>query len=219
MSKIRVLLAEDHAIVREGLRRLLEAEADIEVVGEAADGHEAVEKAQELTPDVVVMDISMPRLNGLEATRRIKKQVPQVKVLILTVHKTDEYIFPILHAGASGYVVKDAAPEDLISAIRAANEGEPFLSPVISKRVVEEFVRRGEAMTEEDDYARLTNREREVLQLIAEGNSNRQIARSFTISVRTVETHRAHIMDKLGIRTTAELTQYAIRKGVIRADP
>lgn len=215
MSKIRVLLADDHTIVREGLRRILQDEANIEVVGEAADGHQAVEKALKLVPDVVVMDISMSRLNGLEATRRIKKAVPQVRVLILSVHKSDEYIFPILNAGASGYVVKDAASAELISAIHTAYRGEIFLSPIISKRVVEEFVRRGEETKEEDDYEKLTAREREVLQLIAEGHNNREIAEQLCISVRTVETHRVHIREKLGISTTAELTQYAIRKGLI----
>ena len=215
MSKIRVLLADDHTIVREGLRRILQDEANIEVVGEAADGHQAVEKALKLVPDVVVMDISMSRLNGLEATRRIKKAVPQVRVLILSVHKSDEYIFPTLNAGASGYVVKDAASAELISAIHTAHRGEIFLSPIISKRVVEEFVRRGEETREEDDYERLTAREREVLQLIAEGHNNREIAEQLRISVRTVETHRVHIREKLGISTTAELTQYAIRKGLI----
>ncbi len=212
---LRVLLAEDHTIVRKGLRSLLEGEAGIEVIGEAEDGREAIEKVQQLLPDVVLMDITMPGLNGLEATRQIKKRFPEVKVVILTVHANEEYIFQILRAGASGYVVKRAAPTELLSAIRAAYRGDSFLSPSISRKVIEEYVRQADAMAEKDSYDKLTNREREVLQLIAEGHSNREIAELLHISVKTVETHRAHLMDKLDIHSTAGLTQYAMRKGVI----
>jgi DNA-binding NarL/FixJ family response regulator len=218
MSKIRVLLAEDHTIVRKGLRSLLDGEAGIEVIGEAQDGREAVEKVQQLLPDVVLMDIAMPALSGLEATRQIKKRFPEVRVLILTMHATEEYIFQILRVGASGYVVKQAAPNELISAIQAVYRGESFLSPSISKKVIEEYIRQAEAMAERDSYDQLTTREREVLQLIAEGRSTREIAELLHISTKTVETHRAHLMDKLDTHSTAELTQYAIRKGVIRAD-
>jgi len=218
MSKIRVLLAEDHTIVRKGLRSLLDGEVGIEVIGEAQDGREAVEKVQQLLPDVVLMDITMPALSGLEATRQIKKRFPEVQVLILTVHATEEYIFQILRAGASGYVVKQAAPNELISAIQAVYRGESFLSPSISKKVIEEYIRQAEAIAEGDSYDQLTTREREVLQLIAEGHSTREIAELLHISTKTVETHRAHLMDKLDTHSTAELTQYAIRKGVIRAD-
>jgi DNA-binding NarL/FixJ family response regulator len=218
MSKIRVLLAEDHTIVRKGLRSLLDDEAGIEVIGEAQDGREAVEKVQQLLPDVVLMDITMPALSGLEATRQIKKRFPEVQVLILTMHATEEYIFQILRAGASGYVVKQAAPNELISAIQAVYRGESFLSPSISKKIIEEYIRQAEAMAERDSYDQLTTREREVLQLIAEGHSTREIAELLHISTKTVETHRAHLMDKLDTYSTAELTQYAIRKGVIRAD-
>ena len=218
MNKIRVLLVEDHTIVRKGLRSLLDGEAGIEVIGEAEDGREAVEKVQQLLPDVVLMDIAMPGLNGLEATRQIKKRFPEVQVLILTMHANEEYIFQILRAGASGYVVKQVAPTELISAIRAAYRGESFLSPSISKKVIQEYIRQAEAMGEENSYDRLTDREREVLQLIAEGHSNREIAELLHISAKTVQTHRAHLMDKLDIHSTAELTQYAIRKGVISVD-
>ena len=215
---VRVLLAEDHTIVRKGLRSLLNGEAGIEMIGEAEDGREAVEKVQQLLPDVVLMDITMPSLTGLEATRQIKKRFPEVKVVILTVHANEEYIFQILRAGASGYLVKQAAPTELLSAIQAAYRGESFLSPSISRKVIEEYIQQAEATAEKDSYDQLTDREREVLQLIAEGHSNREIAELLHISVKTVETHRAHLMDKLDIHSTAKLTQYAIRKGVIRAD-
>jgi two-component system response regulator NreC len=214
-NRIRVLLAEDHTIVRKGLRSLLDGEAGIEVIGEAEDGREAIEKVQQLRPDVVLMDITMPGLNGLEATRQIKKRFPEVKVVVLTVHANEEYIFQILRAGASGYLVKQAAPTELLSAIQAAYRGESFLSPSISKKVIEEYIQQAEATAEQDSYDQVTNRQREVLQLIAEGHSNREIAELLHISVKTVETHRANLMDKLDIHSTAELTQYAIRKGVI----
>ena len=217
MSKIRVLLADDHAIVRKGLRALLEGEAGIEVIGEAEDGREAVQMTQQLLPDVVLMDLSMPALSGLEATRQIKKRFPEVKVLVLTRHANEEYIFQILRAGASGYVVKKAAPTELMLAIKAVYQGDSFLSPAISRPVIEEYIRKAEAMAE-DSYDRLTDREREVLQLIAEGHSSREIAELLHISEKTVRAHRAHLMDKLDIHSTAELTQYAIRKGVIGAD-
>ncbi len=216
MNRIRVLLAEDHTIVRKGLRSLLDDETEIEVVGEAEDGQQAIELVQRLQPDVVLMDITMPVLSGLEATRQIKKLLPQVKVVVLTVHSTEEYIFQILRAGASGYVVKQAAVSELVQAIQTVYRGNPFLSPSISRQVVEEYGRRAEAM--EDKYDRLTDREREVLQLIAEGRINREIAQLLHVTVKTVEAHRAHVMDKLGLHTTAELTRYALRKGMISPD-
>jgi DNA-binding NarL/FixJ family response regulator len=159
------------------------------------------------------MDITMPVLNGLEATRQIKKLFPQVKVVVLTVHSTEEYIFQILRAGASGYVVKQAAVSELVQAIQTVYRGDSFLSPSISRQVVEEYGRRAEAI--EDKYDRLTDREREVLQLIAEGRANREIAQLLHVTVKTVEAHRAHLMDKLGLRSTAELTRYALRKGIV----
>jgi len=213
MNRIRVLLAEDHTIVRKGLRSLLDDETEIEVVGEAEDGQQAIELVQRVQPDVVLMDITMPVLNGPEATRQIKKLFPQVKVVVLTVHSTEEYIFQILRAGASGYVVKQAAVSELVQAIQTVHRGDSFLSPSISRQVVEEYGRRAEAI--EDKYDRLTNREREVLQLIAEGRANREIAQLLHVTVKTVEAHRAHLMDKLGLRSTAELTRYALRKGMV----
>jgi two-component system response regulator NreC len=204
---IRVLLAEDHTIVRKGLRSLLEDEAGIEVIGEAEGGTEAVQMTQQLLPDVVLMDISMPGLSGLEATRQIKKRFPEVKVLVLTRHANEEYVLQILQAGASGYVVKKAAPTELISGIQAVYRGDSFLSPSISKQVIEEYVRKAEGGRVKSSYERLTEREREVLQRIAEGHSSREMAELLHISEKTVRTHRANLMDKLDIHSTAELTQ------------
>jgi len=218
VSKITVLLAEDHTIVRKGLRSLLESRADMKVVGEAENGREAIDKVEELRPDVVVMDIGMPGLNGLEATRRIKKRFGDVQVLILTVHTSEEYILQILRAGASGYLVKQAAPAELISAIQAVHRGEAFLSPSISKKVLEDYVQRAGATAQRDSFERLTDREREVLQLIAEAYSTREIAEQLHISIKTAETHRAHLMEKLSLHSTADLTRYAIRKGVVTLD-
>jgi DNA-binding NarL/FixJ family response regulator len=217
MYKARVLLAEDHTIVRKGLRSLLESEPSIEVVGEAADGRQAVDKTRELSPDLVLMDISMPGLNGLEATRQIRQHFPATRVLILTMHADEEYILQILQAGASGYVVKQAAPEELVAAVEAVCHGETFLSPVVSRTVLEEYRHRAEAMAGQDSLDSLTPREREVLQLIAEGRPPREIAETLYISIKTVETHRAHLMHKLNTRNTAELIRYAIRKGITSA--
>ena len=219
MDKISVLLAEDHTIVRKGLRSLLDKEIGIEVIGEAEDGREAIRKAEELHPDVVVMDIAMPDLNGLEATRRLKKRFPGMKIIILTVHNNEEYVLETLRAGASGYLVKKAAPTDLISAIQAAYRGESFLSPSISRTVIDEYLGKTEKVSERDEiYGKLTDREREVLQLIAEGHTNRKISELLHVSIKTVETHRAHIKDKLNVSSTAELIQHAIRKGFLIKD-
>jgi DNA-binding NarL/FixJ family response regulator len=219
MDKTRVLLAEDHTIVRKGLRSLLDKETGIKVVGEAEDGREAIVKAEELHPDVVVIDIAMPGLNGLEATRQIKKRFPDMKILILTMHTNEEYVLQTLNAGASGYLVKKAALAELISAINAVHKGDSFLSPSISRTVIDEYIRRSKEISEgEEGFEQLTVREREVLQLIAEGRKTREIAELLYISIKTVETHKAHIMDKLDIHSTAELTRYAIRKGIISSD-
>lgn len=217
-NSIRVLLAEDHTIVRKGLRSLLEAEPDIEVVGEAENGREAVEKTRELSPDVVVMDISMPVLGGLEATRQIAKKFPQIKVLVLTVHANSEYVLQLLRMGASGYVVKQAAPEELVTAIKAVYRGDCFLSPMISGHVIDGYVHLAAMMENAERYEKLTNREREILQLVAEGHTNKEMARMLYISVKTVETHRAHLMKKLDIHSASKLTSYAIRKGIISPD-
>jgi len=220
MKKIKVILAEDHTIVRKGLLSLLKTETGIEVVAEAEDGRQAIEKVAQLKPDVVVMDISMPSLNGLEATRQIKKNYSNVKVLILSVHTDEEYIFQALRAGASGYLVKKAAPMDLINAIQALDRGESFLSPSISKKVIEEYIKNASNMSETEDRTEtLSGREREVVQLIAEGLSNQQLAELLHVSVKTVETHRARIMKKLDIHNTAGLTKYAVRRGWVSLEP
>jgi DNA-binding NarL/FixJ family response regulator len=214
MKKIRVLIAEDHTIVRQGLSALLKAESDIEVAGEAADGLEAIELAQKLIPDVVLMDIAMKNLNGLDATRKIKKLLPHIKVLALTMYDNAECIFQILKAGASGYLIKDSAMTDLVSAIRAVHQGDSYLSPSISKKVIEEYIRRAEMGEKSEVKDFLSDREREILQLIAEGDSVPQIASRLCISKKTVEAHKAHIMEKLNIHDKVGLIKYAIREGL-----
>ena len=215
MNKIKVLLAEDHTIVRKGLRSLLDKESGIKVIGEAEDGRDAIKKTEALQPDVVVMDIAMPGLNGLEATRQLKKRFPEIKFIILTVHTNEEYILETLRAGASGYLVKKAAPSELILAIQAVCQGESFLSPSISRTVIDEYIRQAEQMSEgEEIHGKLTSREREVFQLIVEGHKNRTIAELLHVSVKTIETHRSRIMDKLNVSSTAELIRYAYDKGI-----
>ncbi|MCD6516718.1 MAG: response regulator transcription factor [Candidatus Aminicenantes bacterium] len=219
MKNIKVILAEDHTIVRKGLRSLLDIEEGIKVVGEAENGKQVIKKVAQLKPDVVVMDIAMPLLNGLEATRRIKKDFPRVRVLVLSVHEDEEYIFQTLKAGASGYLLKNAAPTDLVSAIKAAYRNEAFLSPSISKKVVKEYIRQAAGTSrEENSYEKLTNREREVLQLLAEGRTVKEIAHLLYLSTKTVQAHRAHLREKLNINSNAELIKYAIRKGLIKIE-
>jgi two-component system response regulator NreC len=211
------LLVDDHTIVRQGIKALLDTQEGIEVVGEAEDGREAIEKAKQMAPDVIVIDITMPNLNGIEATRQIKKINPEMKVLVLTVHDNEEYIHRILQAGASGYLLKESAVSDLVSAINAVEKGNIFLSPSISKVVVKDYIRHVE--TESGDFDSLnvlTNREREVLQLIAEGHTNKEIARILKLSIKTIDVHRSHIMDKLNIRDITGLVKYSIRKGLIK---
>ncbi len=212
---IRLLLADDHAVLRAGLKALLSAEPDMSVVGEAADGREALEVCQKLRPDIVLMDISMPNLGGLEATRQIRKRCPNVKVLMLTMHDSEEYLFRSLQAGASGYVLKKAADRELIGAIRSVFGGAAFLYPTAAKALIEDYVRRADAGDEGVSYSGLSEREREVLSLIASGHTNQEIADRLVISVKTVETHRAHIIEKLGLRTRAELVRYAVRHGLM----
>lgn len=215
MRKIKVLLADDHTIVRKGLLSLLLDHEDIDVVGEAHDGRDAIKQVEQLQPDVVVMDITMPLLNGLEATRQIKHRWPNIQVVILTVHTAAEYIFRILQTGASGYIVKQAAPSELIMAIHAAHAGESFLSPSISQTVIQEYITRARLTSCEDSFDTLTERECEIIQLLAEGHTSRDIAEMLVISIKTVETHRGNLMRKLSIDNLADLTKYAVRKGII----
>lgn len=214
-GKIRVLLADDHAIVREGVKRILTAEPDLEVVGEAEDGLQAVEQAKKLKPDVAVLDISMPGINGIEATKQIKAALPNTNTLALTMHSDDSYVFQLLKAGASGYVLKRAAATDLVQAIRAARRGEAFLYPSVAKAVVADYLKRLESGEGRETYDGLTDREKEILTLVAEGATNQEIAQKLYISVKTVQTHRAHIMEKLNLHDRTMLVRYAIRKGLI----
>ena len=215
MTKRRnVLLVEDHTIVRQGLKRLLE-ERGISVVGEAGDGYQAVRVAKEKHPDIVIMDISLPKLGGIDATRRIKKELPATKVLMLTIHSEENYIFKSLDAGASGYLLKDTVADELVNAIEVVERGDIFVSSSIPRRVVDEYremVRKGKRI---DEFSKLTNREREILKLISEGYTSKQIAEMLFISVKTVDNHRANIMNKLDIHDTAGLVRYAIRIGLV----
>ncbi|MDY6875976.1 MAG: response regulator transcription factor [Chloroflexota bacterium] len=217
MNAVRVLLAEDHHLVRQGLRALLERDSDIEVVGEAADGLEALHLIEEIQPDVVVMDITMPGLNGLEVLRRVRQRLPEVRVLMLSVHEGGAYVLRALQAGASGYLLKRSLSAELLLAIRAAQRGEVFLSPAVSQIIITRVLQGISPEEGKTPYDRLTPREREVFQLIAEGYTNQAIAHRLTISVRTVETHRAHLMDKLDIHDVAGLTRLAIQLGLVES--
>ena len=217
-GNVKILIVDDHTIVRQGLRALLEAQEGFIVVGEAENGREAVKKAQELSPDVVIMDIAMPILNGLEATRQIKRVLPDSKVVALTMYNDEEYVFQILKAGASGYLIKETATNELINAINSVRAGNPFFSPQISRKIMESYLKEDEEKKVRGESDKLTNREKEVLQLIAEGYTNNEIANLMNISVKTVETHRAHIMSKLDIHDVAGLIKYAIRKGLVVID-
>jgi two-component system nitrate/nitrite response regulator NarL len=209
---IKVLIADDHPVVRKGLQICLAKQGKMKVVGEAADGDEALRKARELSPDVVLMDISMPGMNGLAVTEVLRKEAPDMKVLILSVHSNKDYIFRVIQAGAHGYVSKEAPPEELVSAIESVYAGEPHFSEDIARAALNEFVSSG---GKREPFAQLTSREREVLVLIAEGRSNKEIADRLGIGVRTIETHRERIMRRLGIHSVAGLTKYAIANGLI----
>jgi two-component system response regulator NreC len=215
--KTKVLIADDHAIVREGVRMILAKEKDIEVVGEAEEGGQALQLVETLRPDVVIMDISMPGMGGIEATQKLKERHPQVAVLALTMHEDESYVFQLLRAGASGYVLKRAAAQDLVQAVRAAAKGEAFLYPSVARKVVEDYLKRVEIGEDRARYDGLTEREREILTLIAQGFGNQQIAEKLYISIKTVQTHRAHVLEKLGLHDRTELVRYAIRKGLIEA--
>ncbi len=214
-AKIRVLLADDHTILRAGLRMMLNAQPDIEVVGEASDGRQALAEALRLQPDVVLMDITMPELNGIEATRQIKRALESTRVLILTMHENEEYLFQVLRAGASGYILKEAADTELISAIRVVYSGRFYMSPSAQTMMVGDYLLRVRSGEERDSYSALTEREREILKLVAEGLTNNQIAERLFISPKTVDTHRTHIMDKLNLHSRAELVKYAMRRGLL----
>ncbi len=214
MGKIKILLVDDHAIMRDGIRALLSLHDDIEIVGEASEGKEAIEKVQELAPDVVVMDIAMPGMGGLEATRRIRKKNPKVKVLVLTQHDNREYILSAIKAGTSGYVPKRALSAELVSAVRAVHKGDSFLYPSAAAALIEDYLRQ----SEEEPYDRLTGREREILKLVAEGHTSLKIAEMLFISLRTVQGHRTKIMQKLDIHNRTELIKYAMHKGLVSID-
>jgi DNA-binding NarL/FixJ family response regulator len=216
-GKIRVLLADDHAIVREGVKRILAGEMDIEVVGEAADGIDAVALAKRLRPDVAVLDISMPRLDGIEATRQIRAAVPETHTLALTMHADESYVFQLIKAGASGCVLKHDPAPDLIEAIRSTARGEAFLYPQTANAVAADYLTRVESGEDRETYDGLTAREKEILTLIAQGETNQEIGRRLFISVKTVQTHRAHILEKLRLHDRTQLVRYAIRKGLIQA--
>jgi two-component system response regulator NreC len=215
MKPIRILLADDHTVVRKGLRLLLESVPEFQVIADAANGREAVALAEEHTPDVIVMDVAMPILNGIEAARQITAKLPQTAVVFLSMHGDESYVLRALRAGARAYLLKDSAEYDLIQAVKAVSEGKAFFSPAISKMLVEDYMRQMRERGVEDSYELLTTREREVLQLLAEGKNNKDVAALLNLSLYTVETHRSNIFQKLNLHSGAELILYAIRKGVI----
>jgi two-component system response regulator NreC len=215
MKKLRILLADDHIVMRTGLRALLERQPDLEVVGESENGRETVGLAASLRPDVVVMDVGMPVLNGIETTEMIVNQCPTVAVVILSMHADESYVMRALKAGARGYLLKDSAAADLIGAIQATSQGKSFFSPKVSRILAEDYVRVLKQKGAVDTYDLLTSREREILQLLAEGKANKEVATALNISPYTVETHRSHILQKLNLHNSAELVLYAVRKGII----
>lgn len=214
-QKIGILIADDHTLFRNGIRALLEDEQDMVIVGEANDGREAIRLAGQLRPNVILMDIAMPLLNGLEATRQIKREHPEINVLVLTMYDHEEYFRQMLEVGASGYIIKRAATHDLVTAIRAVHNGEAVLSPSITRLVLEDYLRRDSSTREEDDPNALSSREREVLQLIAEGKTSREIAELLNLSVKTVQSHRTNLMQKLDLHDRGDLIKYAIQKKII----
>jgi two-component system, NarL family, response regulator NreC len=210
MKRIRILLADDHAVVRQGFKMILDAQPDMEIVGEAGNGREAVEQAEQLRPDIVVMDVAMPELNGIEATRRLAASMPRTRVIALSMHKDSVYVREILRAGARGYLLKDSGAGDLVSAIRAVASGESYLSPAVSNAVLDDYRKH---VTNPIDL--LTSREREVLQMLAEGKTNKEIAVVLNLSVYTVDAHRGRIMEKLNVHSINELVRFAVRNGLI----
>jgi two-component system, NarL family, response regulator NreC len=215
---IRILLADDHTIVRQGLARLLEDHAEFKVIGEAVNGNMAIEKSLSLKPDVVIMDIAMPLLNGIEAARRIRRQLPQIKIIILSMYAHEHYIHELLEAGISGYLLKESSGRDIINAIQAAMKGETFLSPSISKVLVDRYLSLRKSSPKEERFNQLSNREREIFQLIAEGHSTKKITQMLCISASTVKTHRQKIMEKLEVDSPAQLVHYAISLGLVEPE-
>ena len=214
MAKIRVLVVDDHTVVRDGICALLALTGDIEVVGEATNGSEALKMVKEFNPDVVIMDIAMPVMGGLEATRRINKEFPRTKILVLTQHDDKEYVFPVIEAGARGFISKAAASSELAAGIRAVYQGDSYLSPSAARLLVEDY-QHGDGRVSHDPYEQLTSREREVFKLVAEGYTTQEIADMLVVSPKTVEGHRTNLMAKLGIHNRTELIKYALRKGII----
>ena len=215
MSKVRILIADDHGIVRKGLRLQLELNSNFEVVGEATDGRAAAQMAEDLSPDIVIMDIAMPNLSGIHATTQIVKKNPQIGVIILSMHSDETYITRALAAGARGYLLKDNAEVDLFRAVQVVAQGKPFFSPAIAKTLLEDYMRHMQQRGLEDSYDLLTPREKEILQLLAEGKSNKEVASMLNLSTNTVETHRTRIMQKLDLHSSAEIVLYAVRKRLI----
>jgi DNA-binding NarL/FixJ family response regulator len=212
---VRILLADDHAVMRRGLKLLLEQQADFVVIGEAGDGHEALVLAESLQPDVAVLDITMPHLNGIEAARQIRAKFPRTAVVILSMHADETYVLRALKAGARGYLLKESPESDFLKAIRTVTEGKAFFSPLVSRLLVDDYVRQMQANGIDDSYELLSSREREILQLLAEGKTNKEVANMLHLSPYTVETHRSNILEKLGIHSVPELILYAVRKGLI----
>ena len=216
MSRLRLLLADDHTMVRQGLRKVLEGHREWDVIAEASDGREAVRLAEEHKPDVAVLDVAMPLLNGIEATCQIVKRSPNTRVLMLSMYSDEAYVTQVLKAGAMGYLLKDSADVDLIEAVRAVSQGRSFFSPAVARLMLDDYVRQLAEKGVVDRFDSLSTREREVFQLIAEGNTNKQIAALLFVSPSTVETHRGHVMEKLNLHSTAEIVLCAVRRGIIR---
>ena len=215
MNKVRILIADDHGIVRKGLRLQLEQYEEFQVVGEASDGREAVRLAEELSPDVIIMDIAMPNLNGIQATTQLVKKNPNLGVIMLSMHSDESYLTRTLTAGAKGYLLKDSADQDLYRAVQSVSEGKPFFSPTIAKTLLEDYMRQLQQRGLQDSYDLLTDREKEILQLLAEGKSNKEVAGQLNLSPSTVETHRTRIMQKLDLHSSADIVLYAVRKKII----
>ena len=218
LEKIRIIIADDHAVVRAGIRLLLDSQPDMVVVGEAKDGRESLSQVEELKPDIVLMDITMPDMGGIDATQAIKKAHPDVQVLALTMHEDVRYCFQMLRAGASVYVVKGADPSELLRAVRDVAQHKAYLFPTLARSLLDDYLERLEVGEEKDSYAKLTNREREVLKFIGEGYTSREIAVLLTLSINTIDRHRTNIMDKLGMHNKSQLIRFAIRKGLVKLE-